>query len=52
MSDQDDTLLNVQHDTKWTSFLMQCFNDDTRAIKDIYCYCYPANGGDESVFQN
>ena len=50
MSDQDDTLPNVQHDTKWTSFLMQCFNDDTRAIKDIYCYCYPANGGDESVF--
>jgi phosphopantothenate---cysteine ligase (ATP) len=44
----DETDMNFN--TKWTSFLMQSLTENADNILHVYCYCYPENGGDESVF--
>ena len=44
-------IINDGESSKWTSFLMQLFSGEKlNDVKDVYCFSYPAAGGDESVF--
>ena len=45
------TAINISNSSEWTAFLMQLFSSERLSdMKDVYCFSYPAAGGDESVF--